>query len=216
MPTKRTELVETIKSEQTHELLANGADALIDTLSDSDIVGNIPFVGSALKTYQATQAIRERMRVKKLAKFLEYPSQMSEEEKLKFSSQFEDTSKEEEFGEQMLVLIEQAEDTEKPTILGKLLVAHVRGHFDYTALMRMSKMVNRAFTEDLYQLKNLNDKNLIKNADVDIANSLLANSFLREKIHLSRTVITNGRPNETRDGYELTDYGQWVLRFGMT
>lgn len=64
MPPKRTGLVETIKSEQTHELLANGADALIDTFSASHIVGNIPFVGNVLKTYQAIRGIRERMLVK--------------------------------------------------------------------------------------------------------------------------------------------------------
>ncbi|NVE91549.1 hypothetical protein [Vreelandella titanicae] len=213
MPSKKTGLVETIKSEQTHELLANGADALIDTLSDSDIVGNIPFVGTVLKTYQAAQGIRERMLVKKLAKFLEYPSQMTEEEKLKFSSQFEDTSKEEEFGEQILVLLEKSEDTEKPRIIGRILVAHARGHFDYSTFMRISKMVNRAFTEDFDYLKKIEDASQPSNADIE--NSLYSSGFLRQKSS-EKFVFHQGMPVNTDEGYELTDYGQWMIKFGLT
>lgn len=195
MPPNRIELVETIKSEQTHELLASGADALIDTLSDSDIVGNIPFVGSALKTYQAAQAIRERMRVKKLVKFLEYPSQMTEEEKLKFSSQFEDPAKEEEFGEQMLMVIEQAEDTEKPKIIGKLLLAHAKDHFDLSTLMRLSKMVSRAFLEDFQYLENIYHQ-VHQTKDSNIEQSLYLTGFLRLEGFDEGAISDSERSNE--------------------
>lgn len=213
MQPKRTGLVETIKSEQTHELLANGADALIDTLSDSDIVGNIPFVGTVLNTYQAAQDIRERMLVKKLAKFLEYPSQMTIEEKLKFSTAFEDPSKEEEFGEQMLVLIEQAEDTEKPKIIGRLLVARVKGHFDQNTFMRLCKMVNRAFVEDFRHLTVLR-KGENHNADEDVEQSLRASGFLRQENNIDTAVIT-GVPTGPAP-FKLTQYGRWLVDLGLS
>ncbi|MDX1766284.1 MAG: hypothetical protein R3313_05020 [Candidatus Saccharimonadales bacterium] len=213
MPSKRTRLVETIKSEQTQELLANGADALIDTLSDSDIVGNIPFVGTVLKTYQAAQGIRERMLVKKLANFLKYPSQMTEEEKLKFSTEFEDPSKEEEFGEQMLMLIEQSEDTEKPKIIGRLLVAHVKGHFDRPTFMRLCKMIDRAYVEDFTYLARMGKNN--NRYDGDVEQSLFSAGFLRmdtSNVGINVGGITiNG---DTR--YVRTNYGTWVVRLGIT
>lgn len=213
MTPKKTWLVETIKSDQAYELFASGADAAIDALSDSDIASSIPFVGTALKTYQAAQVIRERMLLKKLANFLEHPSQMSPEEKLKFSSQFDDPSKEEEFGEMILVLIEQAEDVGKPKIIGKLLVAHVKGHFDLTTYMRLCKMINRAFTEDLIYLSRMGKVETSR--DRDIEHSLYSAGFLSiDSFDLGE--LSGGMTTNNEIGYTKTTYGKWVSKIGLS
>jgi len=213
MRAKKTALIESIKSDEARELLANGADAVIDALSDSDIASSIPFVGTVLKAYQAAQGIRERMLVKKLAKFLEHPSQMSEEEKQRFASEFENTSKEEEFGEQMLMLIEQSEDLVKPRIIGRLLVAHVKGHFDLTTFMRLCKMVDRAFTEDFQYLKMLRiGDNHRPNEDVE--QSLNSSGFLRPANN-NEGAILSGVPI-TYETYRLTQYGKWLVDLGLS
>ncbi|MYL25012.1 hypothetical protein GLV89_14630 [Halomonas alkaliantarctica] len=214
MPPRRTALIESIKSGETRELLASGADAVIDVMSDSDIAGSIPFVGSVLKTYQAAQDIRDRMLIKKLAKFLEHPSQMSEKEKQKLSSEFENTEKEEGFGEQMLVLIEQSEDTEKPKIIGRLLVAHAKDHFDLTTFMRLCKMVNRAFVEDFGYLEKFNG-NSHQRKNPDVEQSLHSAGFLRLKASNS-TVFIEGLPANTNEGYEITQYGRWLVDLGLS
>lgn len=213
MQSKKTWLVETIKSDQTHELLADGMDSFIGALTDSEVLGNLPFAGTVFKTYKATLGIREIMLVKKLANFLEHPSQMSEAEKLKFSSQFENPEKEEEFGELMLTLLDKAEDTKKPRIIGKLITAHAKGHINYQELTRLSKMVSNTFTEDLNSLKSLHTEEFY-NLDEDVGHSLYANGFVKMKY--SSDVGTLGGGSTYFSHYEITGYGKWVVELGLS
>ncbi|KPQ25484.1 MAG: hypothetical protein HLUCCA13_05505 [Halomonas sp. HL-48] len=212
MPPKNR-LVETIKSDETRDLLADGTDTVIDVLSESEVASQIPFAGLVVKTYQASKSIRERMQIKKLAKFLEYPSQMSEAEKNKFAAQFENVDKEEEFGEQMLVLIDKADDAEKPKIIGRLLAARVKGHFDQNTFMRLCKMVDRAFVEDFRHLRVLrNGENHM--ADEDVEQSLRSSGFLRQ-INNTDTAIISGVPVGP-GGFKLTQYGRWLVDLGLS
>lgn len=138
---------------------------------------------------------------------------MSQEEKLKFSSQFENTSKEEEFGEQMLMLIEQAEDTEKPRIIGRLIVAYVKGHFDRPTLMRLCKMVDRAFYEDLCYLKK-HCKNSQRIIDSAIEQNLISIGFLAA-LYPKGYPNTNGHLLYDDSPNVVTEYGDWVVTLGM-
>ncbi len=212
MSNKRTWLVETIKADETRELFTDGIDVALGAIFESDFLSQVPFAGMAVKSYQAAKVIQERMLIKKLAKFLYYPSQMSEAEKRKFSAQFEDAEKEEEFGEQMLVLIDQSEDTIKPEIIGKLIHAHAKGHFDLAALMRLSKMVTRSFAEDLDYLKNMDGQH--QRRDSDIEHSLNTVGFLRLKAYeYGQMGESEIAPSDI--GYEKTVYGTWVTELGL-
>lgn len=213
MTKRKTWLVETIKSDKTRDLIAEGTDTVIDVLSDSDVIGNVPIAGWAAKTYQALEGTLERRRIKKLENFLVYPSQMTPDEKSKFSSQFEDPNQEEEFGEQMLVLIEQAEDTVKPKIIGRLLVARVKGHFDQNTFMRLCKMVDRAFVEDFHHLSVLR-KRENHMADEDIEQSLSSSGFLRFVKNPNDALLVS---NLSKSGsIVLTQYGKWLVDLGLS
>lgn len=214
MPPTKNGLVETIKADETRDLLAEGTAAVIDALSDPEFTGQIPVAGLVAKTYQASKSIRERMRIKKLAKFLEYSSQMSEEEKNKFAAQFENADKEEEFGEQVLVLIEQAEETEKPKIIGKLLVAHAKGHYDLPTYMRLSKMVSRAFIEDFQYLENMRH-NSPQQKDSNIEQGLYLAGFLRLS-GFDEGEISDSESSNEDIIYEITIYGKWLVDLGLS
>ncbi|MGM0832436.1 MAG: hypothetical protein ACQEUK_06325 [Pseudomonadota bacterium] len=137
---------------------------------------------------------------------------MSNEEKLKFSSEFEDPAKEEEFGEQMLMFIEQAEDTKKPKIIGRLLVAYVKGHFDYSSFMRLCKMINRAFSEDFTYLANMHQRD--QPIDDDVEHSLYAAGFLR--LYVSNVgVVAGGATINSDPSYVETNYGKWTVELGL-
>ena len=53
----------------------------------------------------------------------------------------------------MLLLLERAEDMKKPAIVGKLMAAAASGEIGLDMAMRLSKMVDNSYTEDLDYLK---------------------------------------------------------------
>lgn len=66
--------------------------------------------------------------IRKLARFLGETANLTGEERLKFKSFFTEEQTEE-FGGLLVVLLERADDIEKPLILGRLLDAYARGSF---------------------------------------------------------------------------------------
>ncbi|KGE77656.1 hypothetical protein [Halomonas salina] len=199
-------------SQETRELLSDGADIATGALIESEFLGQIPVFGLAFKSYNAVQSARDQVFTNKLARFLQEANQMEGEERADLAEKFEDPKEADRFGETMIILIERAEDPDKPRIFGRLLVACAKGHFDVPDLMRLCKMVNRAISEDFAYLKNLRQgKRQRKNKDVE--QSLSTAGFLRAQGIEQATLDDIG--SGVID-YDVTAYGKFLVDLGLS
>ena len=202
-------LVPSIASESLGDALATIADTSLDAAIESGALDGIPIIGIATGVAKAARDIREAFLLRKLAGFLEATNSLTLEERRRFEAQFSDNSAQEDFGGALLVLIDRAEDIEKPKILGRLLVAYVRGAFNQRELLRMSKMVDRSYFEDLTYLKNFFTG--LQPGNEVIAQSLTAVGFLYQ------AGFDGGDADDYSGGiwYEITQYGQWLVEYGL-
>jgi hypothetical protein len=63
----------------------------------------------------------------------------------------------EKFGETILLLLQKADEIDKPTLMARVFAAHVRGHFDYPTFLRLSLLINRCVFQDLHRLREFRD-----------------------------------------------------------
>lgn len=202
-------LVPSIASASMAELLALGADAALDAAIESGALNGIPLVGLVCGVARTHRDLRERFMLQKLGRFLYSAAALSPEERDRFRLGFETKAEQDEFGARMLILVERADDLQKPKILGRLLVAHARGAFSRQSLLRMALMVDRSFIDDLYLLKTFREGGM---ASVE-AQALISAGFL----HL--TVIDGG--SATKDGfvggnqYAISNYGRLLAEHGL-
>ena len=146
------QLVPSITSESVAELMIDVADTALDAAIDSGALDGIPVVGLATGTIRAARDIRQAFLVRKLARFLAETARLTAEERSNFKSAFHDEAQAEDFGGLVIVLLDRADDLEKPVILGRLLVAYARGAFSQSDFFRLARMVERSFTDDLHLL----------------------------------------------------------------
>ena len=203
------ELVPSIASESLSDVLTTIADTSLDAAIKSGVSDGIPVIGIATGALKAARDIREAFLVRKLAVFLQKVGKLSLQERQAFEQIFSDRDAQEDFGGALLVLIDRSEDIEKPRILGRLLAAHAKGKFSQSDFMRLAKMVDRSYFEDLVILKSfqfgLQPENEIP------AQSLAAQGFLYQ------AGIDAGNEDGSMGGnlYEISHYGQWLAEHGL-
>ncbi len=202
-------LVPSIASESLSDALAVIADTSLDAAIDSGALDGIPIIGIASGRAKASRDLREAFLLRKLARFLQATSDLTLVERKRFEAQFSSSAAQEDFGGALLVLIDRSEDIEKPRILGRLLVAHARGSFGRAELMRMSKMVDRSYFEDLLFLKTFFTG--LQPGNEVIAQSLTAAGFLYQ------AGFDGGDADANSGGiwYEITQYGLWLVEHGL-
>jgi hypothetical protein len=191
------------------ELLALSAETALDAAIESGALNGIPIVGLAFGVAKAGRDFRERYMLKKLGRFLYSVAALSSDERDQFRLGFESEAEQDDFGARLLILVERADDLQKPKILGRLLVAHARGCFSRQALLRMSLMVDRSFIDDLKLLTTFREGAM---PSVE-AQALMSAGF----VHL--TVIDGG--GATMDGFEggnqyaISHYGLLLAEHGL-
>jgi hypothetical protein len=208
-PSSPNQLVPTIASESLSEALTTIADTSLDVAITSGVLDGIPVVGILTGTLKAARDIREVFLFRKLLAFLQQADRMHLEERQRFEKTFADTKAQEDFGAALLVLIDRAEDLDKPRILGRLLVAHARGAFDQATLMRLSKMVDRCYVEDLGLLRSFTF-GLMPQREVE-AQNLASQGFLYQ------AGMDGGDASGNNGGilYQISPYGQWLTQHGL-
>jgi len=204
-----SELVPSIASESLSDVITTIADTSLDAAINSGALDGIPVVGMVTGALKAMRDVREAFLLRKLAAFLQEAARMDLEERKAFQRTFADKDAQEDFGGALLVLIDRSEDVEKPKILGRLLVAYARGAFGLADLMRMSKMVDRCYFEDLTILNSFKF-GLQSNNEIP-AQSLAAQGFL------AQAGMDAGDVDGANGGilYEVTKYGDWLAQHGL-
>jgi len=191
------------------ELLGAVGDTALDAAMDPSIWRDLPIVGMFQKGAMAVAGIRAKHFARKLKAFLEAIASASQEDREKFLNQFRTEQQEQEFNDQILFYLDQADSFRKPRIIGQLMVACIHGHLPLDKAKRLCAMVNRCYMEDLKLL--LHFQNGVQGEDQPIAESLQAVGFL------SNEGSDSGGFEPTVPGgtlFAINEYGRWLVQFG--
>ncbi|HAS8429726.1 TPA: hypothetical protein I7765_20720 [Vibrio vulnificus] len=152
------------------------AEVSVDAVLEEGLLKDIPIVGSVVGLAKSGIALRERLYVKKLIKFLSELQKIDSEAREKFiSAQLDTDEKKDKFGETVISLIDRAESDEKLILYAKVFESHFRDVIDYDHCIRLCQMVERAFYSDLLYLLHFEDNSL---EHQEITSELYRNGFL--------------------------------------
>ncbi|WP_210239931.1 hypothetical protein [Mesorhizobium sp. B3-1-9] len=114
-----------------------------------------------------------------------------------------------EFGEQILFLIDRMEDIEKPVIVARLISAAATGKLPLSKALRVSKIVDRAFVEDL--------KTLPQFQAGSPTNRLIADALFSVGLLTGDGLAFFEGDTTARSGttYHLNAYGQILVEYGL-
>lgn len=132
--------------------LGDLAEASLDSSQLELIFDEIPVVKTISGFYKAGLSIREGLFAKRLQDFLKAASRSSgpnkaEREQAIMNLGGED--KRQRLGESMILLLDRADDMQKPELLGYIISWLMTGRIDYSAAITLCAIVDRMIFEDL-------------------------------------------------------------------
>lgn len=198
-------LVRTIADKGAAEALIDTSEVVLDQLLSADTIGvleEVPLVGLVVKTGKVGLGIREQLFLKKIARFLVAIETVPEADREAFRKSIEANPKlTESVGTKLMLLLERADDLEKPSLLGKAFAAYLRRDIDFDQFIRMASGIDRALMPDLTHLAGHKDGFTEEEWGAD----LVAAGLTRYEV----SQLIGGNKNF----YRLTEAGQLVKRF---
>jgi len=153
-------LVESLEVKRLGELAADCAELSLDSILDDGIVKDIPILRTAVSIAKIGFNIRDRIYIKKIASFLSQIGNTTQEQREAFIEKYCGDTKR--FEETILLILEQADNMEKPSLIGKIFKACILGKIKYVDALRLSSMINKALWQDLEALLSGNDTEQVK------------------------------------------------------
>jgi hypothetical protein len=141
------------------EASLDNVEALVDSLADNELLKNIPVVGTVTKIAQGISTIRDKIFIAKIAKFVDELEQVSGKEREKVKKKAaENPNEARRVGETVLLVVERANEMDKPGLIARLFIAYVDGVLDQEWFRRLALAVDQAFVEDLLYLSKIDNQ----------------------------------------------------------
>ena len=116
----------------------------LDVILDDGALRDVPVLGSAVGLARATRTIRDRLFLRKVARFFRVMNEADEWERARFAESLgEDPKERARAGENLLLLLERLDDTRKPGMIGRIYLAFLRGRVDLRTLRLLTDAIDR-------------------------------------------------------------------------
>jgi len=130
-------------------ILENG-EVIFDDLLKSDLIKDLPVLGTAVKFCKTGSNIRDYLFAAKIFKFITNLNSLSLDEKSKFNKKLADNPEEQKrVGEIVLLTIDKLSDLEKPEIIAKVFLAYIDEEITLGEFQRITEAIHLAFITDL-------------------------------------------------------------------
>jgi hypothetical protein len=150
--------VKSIVDPDARKILTRCAETFFDAASE-EVLKDVPFVGLIIKLAKTPLAIRDWLFLRKLATFIAELSSVEDEKMSHFRHRIStDVTFARQVGEGLILLLDRADDMEKPALMGKACAAYLAGKVTYDQLTRMNSGIDRAMMADIRQLPALEPK----------------------------------------------------------
>ncbi|WP_245521811.1 hypothetical protein [Rhizobium leguminosarum] len=204
-----TEMIRSLNHEELADLGATMGDIALDGLISSGAMDGVPVLGAVVSIARSGRAVRDLVFQRKVVAFLvSFASGSDPSSRQKFVRNIETKDDGHRFGETILLLLERMDDLSKPAIVGRLMAAAAREDLSLAEAMRISRIVDRAFVEDLQLLPDFVDDKV--QPDEAVADALFSAGLLRNG------GISGGGPDEPGGiFYARNRYAQLLVKFGL-
>ncbi|WP_375320662.1 hypothetical protein [Aliivibrio logei] len=149
-------MYETVKSEKISGLTADTLDLGMKAILESNLAKDIPIFGLLVKSYGALTHITESILAKKIYKFLLNINDLPFEKRVSvidgISAKKGGTR---EAGEVLIILLNKADDMQKPDLIAKLFVECAFHSITVDQFLRISNIIVNTYIDDLILLKNI-------------------------------------------------------------
>lgn len=120
------------------------AEVALDHNLAEGVLRDIPFVGSLINLLRSGRSISEELFIRKILRFLGGLKSVSLEDRQRLLEKYPDTSEEQKFlGEKLLLALERLDDTTKPVLLARFFAAYIREEIDYTTFTRLASTLEK-------------------------------------------------------------------------
>jgi hypothetical protein len=159
--------VDAVALDNLKDISTTLVDGTLAPFLDHTLWEDIPVVGIAFKMVKTGIAIRERLFIKKLGKFLLELNSIATADRVEFIRELsEDPSIKQKVGENLTLLLDRFDDTQKASLLGKFFGFYVSKRFSYDVFRRYSMVIDRAYLPDLEALVELPSVSQITEIDL--------------------------------------------------
>ncbi len=130
MDDTNTEIIKSIGSDSL-EILSDGAELILDSTIDSEILKDIPIFGSLFKLAKIGLTIRDRLFINKLNSFFVSIKSIKHEERQKFVRKYlKDPKRTHDLGEKLISTLDKIDSNKKATMVGKAFSLFLQGKIE--------------------------------------------------------------------------------------
>ena len=199
-----------IGSERLTDELKTVGDAVAD--ATATFLNGVPILGIMVGAARVANDLRKELEYRRMVRFLRRIAETTEAQRQAFVADLERKGRYAAFGENMLLLPDRLDDISKPTIVDKILAAHIKGLIDYDKAMRLNAIVSRCYAADLNYLKTFKRGTQRKSegvADMLYAAGLLAN------VGVDGSTFAEARQEDGGTIFDLNEYGRLLLQYAL-
>ena len=135
------------------EAALENAEALLDTVTDNEVLKNIPIVGTCIKVVKSVGDVRDRLLAGKLVQFCQRLNEVSPEGREKMRKKMASNPDEaERIGSTLMIVLDKITALEKADIVAYVFIAYTLDVIDQADLRRFLDAIDQAFVDDLVDL----------------------------------------------------------------
>ncbi|MGF1788886.1 hypothetical protein L4D00_24170 [Photobacterium swingsii] len=159
------ELINTLNKKDAADALIDLGEVVVDSFVDSDILSDIPILGTLAKLKNVGVSVSDYFFVKKLQKFIFALSSVSDSERNDFFTRMSsDTELQSRVNDNLMLLINATDDIDKPKLLGQIFASYIRHRISYEKFMKYSTSVNGMNSSQLGMLKSQTERKVEREA----------------------------------------------------
>ncbi|MGZ2372027.1 hypothetical protein ACXR6G_19825 [Ancylomarina sp. YFZ004] len=128
-------------------------ETAIDSLLDDGLFKDIPFIGAGISVVKLIKSASDRILLTKIIHFINNLNLKNQVEIDEFKENYFKNSDYKKIGSKILLILERADNATKIKWLAKSLRLFIDNDLDKKQFLRLSSIINSAYTEDVQQIK---------------------------------------------------------------
>lgn len=196
--------------ETIHDIVTERSESFIDTLTDNELVKQIPCIKTLIALREDTLSYLEKRKRKQIIEFLKNCNELSAKDITSFMNKHIKST--EKTGERILDSVLSMNLIDKAALAGRLYSKVVSRDTNYEDYFRLAQIIQNCFYEDLYALTFFKDNVEFTNDGNHCSPLSISNLF-----HLGLLKLSNDFDGGTAlaleksyESYFITDYGKLI------
>jgi len=148
-------LIDTMKSPCLEGITTDFSEIILDQLTGANgAVKDIPIIGSIVKIIKLGLTVKDVIFLKKLGKFLWHLKDIPTVKRIELIEKLEKDSKSKaNYGEKIILLLERADDFEKPKFMANAFKAYLNGKISYSQLQKINFAIDHLYIGDIEEFE---------------------------------------------------------------